>query len=449
MRVRYLWASAVLAVATGAAAAGAAVPAARNAAPTPRLAAALTARITAGRTAGAGQPASNGPVVVRAASSPFGRVLVTGQGRALYAFSGDAFPFSTSNPAEFQLDCTALNTSNGTPSGVPCTTRWPPLLATGALVAGPGVRGKELGTVTRDGVTQVTYAGHPLYMFVGDTAPGQFNGEDVAAFKGVFWLVSPDGRPDAGVATVQTEVSPNGVVLAAQTAGGTHRSLYLLTLDPPSHTTCTGDCTAVWPPLLTSRRPRAGIGVNKHLLGVLRRPDGTLQVTYDHHPVYMFAFDLGTMAPSGLTNGEDFADSVQHGIWYTVSPRGAPDPGTATVRSESNAAYGPILSVTSAFTGAPVTLYAFSADTSSMSRCTGSCAIYWPPVITSTPPAAAGDANGSSLGVIPRGDGTFQVTYDGHPLYYFSAGLDSGTSGAGVTAFGGTFNVVRANGTVG
>jgi len=45
--------------------------------------------------------------------------------------------------------------------------------------------------------------------------------------------------------------------------------------------------------------------------------------------------------------------------------------------------------------------------------------------------------------------GTFQVTYRGHPLYFFAEGLDSGTSGAGVSAFGGTFNVVNVTGTVG
>lgn len=388
---------------------------------------------------------SGARVVVRASASRYGPVLVTGSGLALYGFSGDAFPFSVKNPPQFQIDCTALNTS---PSGLPCTTPWPPLLATGRLVAGPGVRRAGLGTVTRDGVKQVTYFGQPLYTFVGDTTAGQVNGENVAAFKGVFWLVSPDGRPDPGAATVQTEVSPNGVVLAGATAGGTWRSLYRLTFDPPRSTTCTGACTAIWPPLLTSRAPRPGTGVRRSLLGVLRRPGGSLQVTYAGHPLYRFAFDLGAGAASGLTNGEDLLDSVQDGAWYTVSPQGTPDPGTATIGSEPSAG-GQILSVTSGFTGLPVTLYAFTADTASSSACTGACAIFWPPVITSTPPKASGQAQASLLGVIPRRDGTFQVTYDGHPLYYFSKGLNNGTSGEGITAFGGTFHLVLTSGPTG
>jgi predicted lipoprotein with Yx(FWY)xxD motif len=77
------------------------------------------------------------------------------------------------------------------------------------------------------------------------------------------------------------------------------------------------------------------------------------------------------------------------------------------------------------------------------------CAQAWPPVLTQSAPTASGAASGSLLGAIARGDGTFQVTYDGHPLYYFAPALDSGTQGAGVTAFGGTFNTVNVSGAVG
>jgi predicted lipoprotein with Yx(FWY)xxD motif len=407
-----------------------------------------TGSLAAARPSPATHPGDNPPpgaVVVSAATTAFGRVLVSGNGHALYSFSGDAFPFSPTSP--IQLPCTALNKS---PSGTPCTTPWPPLLATGPLVGEEGVHQAGLGTVTRNGVDQVTYDGQPLYGFIGDTAAGQVNGANVAAFDGIFWLMSADGQAAPGVATVNTEVSPNGIVLSTPTAHGTERSLYELTYDPVGQTTCLSStgCTAIWPPLLTDKAPVAGPGVDPSMLGVLRRPDGNLQVTYDGHPVYMFAFDLGPGAPAGLTNGEDFADAMADGVWYTVSPSGAPDPGTATVTSESVNGQS-ILSVVSAFTDAEVTLYVFSADTATTSACTADCARFWPPVLTSTRPVASGSVNGAELGVIQRSDGAFQVTYDGHPLYFFSHDLTGGTSGAGITAFGGTFQVLGSDGTVG
>jgi predicted lipoprotein with Yx(FWY)xxD motif len=73
----------------------------------------------------------------------------------------------------------------------------------------------------------------------------------------------------------------------------------------------------------------------------------------------------------------------------------------------------------------------------------------WPPVITTSPAAVSGMASGAQLGTIQRADGTFQVTYNGHPLYFFSKALDSGTEGNNVTAFGGTFNIVNVSGAVG
>jgi predicted lipoprotein with Yx(FWY)xxD motif len=58
-------------------------------------------------------------------------------------------------------------------------------------------------------------------------------------------------------------------------------------------------------------------------------------------------------------------------------------------------------------------------------------------------------ASGSLFGAVQRANGTFQVTYNGHPLYYFANALDSGTEGNGITAFGGTFRTVNVSGAVG
>jgi predicted lipoprotein with Yx(FWY)xxD motif len=391
----------------------------------------------------AAHPATAGATVITTEHTAFGTVLVTGGGESLYTFTGDEFPFASTG---LQLNCTALNMA---PTGTPCTTAWPPLTAS-SVVAAHGVRQSELGTVTRNGVTQVTYFGQPLYGFIGDKAANAVNGEDVSAFDGNWYLDHVDGVPAATTPTVSTELSPNGIVLSSATASGV-RSLYLLTADTPAASACgtAGGCEALWPPLLTSHRATAGTGASRHLIGAIRRSDGTYQVTYAGHPVYFFALDLAAGATAGETNGEHLLDPAPvDGVWYTMLPNGNPDPGTAVIQSES-AGGGSILADAGVVNGVVATLYAFSADTAAQSNCTGTCARIWPPVLTQSAPAASGGANGSLLGAIARGDGTFQVTYDGHPLYYFAHALDSGTEGAAVTAFGGTFNPVSVSGAVG
>jgi predicted lipoprotein with Yx(FWY)xxD motif len=92
-------------------------------------------------------------------------------------------------------------------------------------------------------------------------------------------------------------------------------------------------------------------------------------------------------------------------------------------------------------------LYLWVADRSGSSSCSGACAKVWPPVIASTTPTATGGASASSLGTIARSDGTKQVTYNGHPLYYFAADSKSGmTTGQGSTAFGAKWWLVAPSG---
>jgi predicted lipoprotein with Yx(FWY)xxD motif len=349
--------------------------------------------------------------------------------------------------------------TQGTPAQSNCTgtcaTAWIPFLApgpTGPFEARGGVKESQLGTISRTNPSgyQVTYFGYPLYTFIKDTGPGQTNGENVGAFNGIWHLLTVTGQPNAGDATVGLEDSANGPVLDTPTASSTYRSLYNLTTDPPRDSTCFDGCARFWPPLLTTREPMAGPGVLARGLGTLRRSDGTRQVTYFGHPLYLFAFDLGAGAPSGLTNGEDLVDPFAFGVWYTMAPAGTPNPGTAMVASESSS-LGTILAYNSPNLLNPIpgpfTLFAFSADTQTSSACNGACANAWPPLLSSTPPLAASGSGVSqaNLGTILRQDGTFQVTYFGHPLYLFSHGF-SGTGGEGITAFGGTFQVVSLAG---
>jgi predicted lipoprotein with Yx(FWY)xxD motif len=93
------------------------------------------------------------------------------------------------------------------------------------------------------------------------------------------------------------------------------------------------------------------------------------------------------------------------------------------------------------------TLYLFEKDTGSSSNCSGACANHWPPLTTTGKPSAGSGVQASMLGTTMRSDGKEQVTYNGHPLYYFAGDKSSGsTAGQGVDAFGAEWYVVGAGG---
>lgn len=121
----------------------------------------------------------------------------------------------------------------------------------------------------------------------------------------------------------------------------------------------------------------------------------------------------------------------------------APSPAaTATVMLASNAKLGQIL-----VDGSGRTLYLFEKDTSSSSTCYGSCAAYWPPLLTGGAPHAGTGVNATLLGTTKRTDGTTEVTYAGHPLYYVVTDHNAGdATGQGVSNFGAAWYVVGPGG---
>jgi predicted lipoprotein with Yx(FWY)xxD motif len=111
---------------------------------------------------------------VTAATSRYGRVLYDGKGFALYAFTKDTRGHSMCSGA--------------------CAAAWPPYLVTRAPKAGPGVRKTLLGRIRRaDGRIQVTYAGRPLYYYVGDRVPRQILCQNVSEYGGLWLVVRPGG----------------------------------------------------------------------------------------------------------------------------------------------------------------------------------------------------------------------------------------------------------------
>jgi predicted lipoprotein with Yx(FWY)xxD motif len=90
-------------------------------------------------------------------------------------------------------------------------------------------------------------------------------------------------------------------------------TLYRFAPDPPDTSTCFGTCALYWPPVVG--RPTAGRGVTGKL-GTIKRSGGTMQVTYEHHPLYTY---IGDSAP-GQANGNDI--NLNGGLWYEVTPSG-------------------------------------------------------------------------------------------------------------------------------
>jgi predicted lipoprotein with Yx(FWY)xxD motif len=137
----------------------------------------------------AGSSASS--VTVKTQAGPAGSYLADASGRALYLFASDTR--STSS-------CTGA-----------CAAAWPPLTAKGSVTASDGAASSDIATITRpDGAKQVTYAGHPLYYFAGDSGAGQTNGQGVDGFGALWWLVAPSGQKITTSAVSSSAASSGG-----------------------------------------------------------------------------------------------------------------------------------------------------------------------------------------------------------------------------------------------
>jgi predicted lipoprotein with Yx(FWY)xxD motif len=147
----------------------------------------------------------------------------------------------------------------------------------------------------------------------------------------------------------------------------------------------------------------------------------------------LFTGVLATIAMAVVACGES-----------TASTGGSPQAtvGTATIAAASNATLGEIL-----VDGTGRTVYLFVADTGTTSACYGACAQYWPPVLTSGAAVAGSGVTASLLGTITRTDGTTEVTYSGHPLYYVITDKKPGdTTGQAVNNYGAPWFVVGPDG---
>jgi predicted lipoprotein with Yx(FWY)xxD motif len=155
---------------------------------------------------------------------------------------------------------------------------------------------------------------------------------------------------------------------------------------------------------------------------------------------------------SGYFKAALLAASLSCPLSLSFAQTASPSPSASPVVGQVSIATGSLGSYLADSNGR--SLYLFEADTSSTSTCTGACATAWPPFVVpsgQTPTIATSPTSSSIqsslLATSARSDGTTQVTYNGHPLYYFSGDTGPGTTaGQGLNEFGALWYLVQASG---
>ncbi|MFJ6793036.1 SCO0930 family lipoprotein [Streptomyces sp. NPDC091268] len=266
----------------------------------------------AGSTAAAG--AANGPagqLAVRDIAN-VGGVVTDSSGATLYRFDKDTAKPPASN-------CNA-----------DCATAWPAVPAEDASAAA-GIDPALLGAVARaDGTRQLTLAGWPVYRYAKDGGPGEAKGEGVG---GTWHALAPDGKKavdEKGAEKTEGAGGADGTEKGGKSAeelsvaadaklgkilvDGQGRTLYRFDKDSawPMKFGCLDACLDTWKPAAAVDKEKVA-GINAKLVGSVKRPDGTEQLTIDCWPVYLFT---GDTAP-GQTNGHN-----KQGLWFAVTDAG-------------------------------------------------------------------------------------------------------------------------------
>ena len=124
-------------------------------------------------------------------------------------------------------------------------------------------------------------------------------------------LTSPPTTDSSLTLTIQH--TPDGDILA--TGGG--QTLYDFVPDTPTHSACLNDgCVFQWPPLIKDGPITVGPGVHLSLVGTLKRPDGSTEISYGGHPLYTYNLDV----KPGMVTGQ--AIDQDGGPWYVLTPKG-------------------------------------------------------------------------------------------------------------------------------
>ncbi|HXW82605.1 MAG TPA: hypothetical protein VEJ84_24115, partial [Acidimicrobiales bacterium] len=268
-------------------------------------------------------PAAKGSIVA-VLDGPYGPMLIAGSGpsagTALYAITSDtptSYGCSTTkqNVLGMPYVCTGPSTDK--------QADWPAYTTTGTPVAGPGASQSMLGEVSRAGVgEQVTYNGHPLYLF--DEVPGLPGGESwdessIPADHGVWWLLSPGGVFVGSEGTLTTLTIAGKKELAADMIDG-GGVLPVPVYSFSKGTACTAACAAEFSPLYAQGSPGLAAGLPAKA-GLAMRADGTDQRTWAGKALYVYGDEAFAIGPTGvLAKGNGNGTHVAGGIFSLVAP---------------------------------------------------------------------------------------------------------------------------------
>lgn len=138
------------------------------------------------------------------------------------------------------------------------------------------------------------------------------------AFLVLVALAAMLAAPTSASARTQSSVTVDASKYGRILFDGRGFALYTFTRDARARSTCSGACAKKWPPYIVSRRPVAGVGAKRSLLGTIRRSDGTLQATYAGRPLYYYVSDKKP--------GQILCQNVSlfGGLWLVVRADGRP-----------------------------------------------------------------------------------------------------------------------------
>lgn len=230
---------------------------------------------------------------ITTADTPIGTVLVDADGMTLYGFT---------------VDDPGTSNCNGD-----CAGTWPPI--PGDTTVSSSVDASLVSTTTRDdGSTQLVIGDWPVYLFAGDSQPGDTNGQGI---NDVWFAIAPDGTLiGAPEPSASAGDSSSGITVATADVGqilvdADGFTLYGFTKDTPTTSACTDTCAGNWPPVPGDAT--LGDGVDASVFSTITRPDGSTQLAAGDWPLYRYAADS---AP-GDVNGQGVG-----GVWFTVAPDG-------------------------------------------------------------------------------------------------------------------------------